>query len=1521
MSRAKFFRWSKRILLGLLAFLVIAVGLLLVVIHTDWGRGKIKAQVESALADTFTGGGTIGRLEGSPFGELRAYDVVINGPDGKPAITVKEARLQITLTDLIDKHANIDYVAAEGVEILMKRDPDGELQFSRLTKPGPSGGWAVDIQTISVRDGHLVLDDNNFDELELGGVLAMSPAGRIVIDAIVRGRWREPRAPIVAMTRVVLDGDVTAFPTLFARVGDLTAVGDEITITTPPTIEIFPGIMHQTRPDLPPALAGELAVSAPKHAVLDLFAVELPGDMQVRTTVTTNRPWTNLDVSAFVGGQRATANVGIDLATLEAAGWVDTGTLDIGMLSMGRVAGRGAATAVFHVKQVEGAELPSAIAIATVRGEIAEAPYAEAVIVASTHGDSIVANVSASGEAADARIAAMLTRRGDALVLDHATLVAKTSNPERASDGCAPVTGRIEAELVASGALLPATDLAVRGRIDGSRIAAAGVSASTLKVGIDAKHLPGTPAGRVELFATNLRQGDVLLRELALTAGSRADGKIAIALRSKPKQDPWAVELDALVDLGTDQRIGELPSAVGDPITIDLTRHLVKVKGDGTWKGDRGEIVISASKITLRDFASSNGGSKVAASMEMLRTGRNAGDLTARVEGSSFDLATLHQGYAGKLDVEATITRRDGLFAGDLAVSALAVSFLPTQLIPVDLDLEIKAGPNQLLIDGELGSMTMGDVRIVADVQAPRDITDVASWQKLERPQIRTARINLDSLKVNELAQLLDLPPDEYQGEVSGELDLSATQLGGQIKLVDFQAPPLRGIGELDATIDIGTDGPRILTPRIVTTIDNLGKLEASATIELPEKLFSPGAWSSLGRASLQGAAVKLYEVQVDPAMLERFGIVTNIRGKVTGDVAVTAGMKSITLTARAADVRGSPIAQPLTLDALATIDERGTNAKVTLVTLPVPDRASAVVLRRPMPLVEITTTIPVTTTDLVRNPAAVLEAELDVVATIPDLSAAQIMATFGRSEIRSGRLSGTVEVSGTVADPTVRANIAVTDLASNRVSRRGKPRSIKRMQIDATWQEGAALVNINGEQTDGMLQLQAIADTSNLSAGSVRVQAKNFDLAPLFAFAPGPAAGGQGTLTADLKIVGLDARTARIAGDLHLSNARMPISPEVGTLRRASVDITVSERDLQVAVDGRLGGGTVKLTGTFGMNGTRPTNGDVKIELRQVSPIGEIEPDIDADVFAKLHIEPTKWVADVDIKNATVDVPDDRGEPLKEIGAPEDMYFVEAGQEIAERKQELAALEAEADEPIIPAFQANITLHSTYVKSTELRGLVTGKLRVDIDGGAHLGMFGAIEAERGDLDLFGRRYQVDRAQVRFDGTVDPLLDVVISHDFPDVTTTTQVRGRVSKPEVILASNPGTYSQGQLLGFLLGGEPSGEPSSGNPRDKVTSAGASLVGNQLGGYVKDKLPVDIDVLKYEAATSTNSQSVTVGSWITQKLFIAYRQRVGARVDENNGEAEVEYYLTRRLVVEGIVGDKNRNGIDLLWRKRY
>ena len=76
-----------------------------------------------------------------------------------------------------------------------------------------------------------------------------------------------------------------------------------------------------------------------------------------------------------------------------------------------------------------------------------------------------------------------------------------------------------------------------------------------------------------------------------------------------------------------------------------------------------------------------------------------------------------------------------------------------------------------------------------------------------------------------------------------------------------------------------------------------------------------------------------------------------------------------------------------------------------------------------------------------------------------------------------------------------------------------------------------------------------------------------------------------------------------------------------------------------------------------------------------------------------------------------------------------------------------------------------------------------------------------------------------------------------------------------------------------------------------------------------------------MLKYQAASTTSSEAVEAGSWITHSLFFQFTDHPEARPDENEEEGTLEWWFTHRLELQVTAGDRNYDGVDMLWRRRY
>lgn len=1530
-------RWLKRGALGVVALLVVAVAAALVAMHTSWGREMIRAQVEHQLETMFTGGATLGRVEGSPLGTLTLHDLVINGPDRRPAISVKTLTVELGILPLLSHQARVGRVVADDVDVDLRRDPDGALQIARLMVPGPKSAWSVDLPSIQLRRAHVRFDGGpdlgalNFDAVALEARAKLPHDGPIDASLELRGTWRERQAAALNLRTVVhSDPRGLAVPYLALRAGDISVIGNHVTVA--------PGDGHV------PAIGGSLIITASAAAVARLAPdVRLPADLAVMLIATPlpGQRWTQLSVAGNVDHTPVWFQGAVDLDARHARGELSTGTLDLAKLSSGRLAGSGAARAVFDVRPGGPQALP--IATATIRGwgAVAGVPTTAFDIALSSAGERMRAAIDATGEGIRVKLTGTLHVVGDLLAIEDATLHASSTDPARASGGRAPVHGALRADLVASGTLRPAPNLAVAGTIDGRQLRVQDLSVASLHLSIDARRLPDRPLGKAHVELVDLVRGDMQLGALTVDAVDRVDGKIAVSVRSRPKQNPWLLDADAIVTppgaAGTGTVAGTVGGTVAGTVTIDVLRHRVRAGNGSDWTGTTGHVEIGPERISVRDFtsASSLGHLAIAGSYE--RAGRRRGDLAANIDATGLALATLSSAYHGRLDAHVVVARRGVAWDGDVRLDGTNLSIDPSAAT-LETHARATLHGTKLAVTATADSVGLGSAKLALELEVPAAVTDPRAWQRLGKDALRSGELAIHGVEVPRAMELAGLAGG-YTGRIDGDFRMSPGQLGGRLEAHHIVAPELRGLGGpggVDVVLDVSQPSPTELAAALTANVEGVGGLSAQAQLAVPERLFDLAAWSALGRGALRSATVRAENITVDPAMLDRFGIASELRGQVSVAVDVGEAGRTVQAALDVSALRGDPFVEPIDVHLTAVVDDRSTSSTLTVRTAgktpgktgdktpgktgdKTGDKASGTPADQTagVTLLEAQGRIPGSILQLIdrlrSDPEAANATPLSASVTLGSVDAPRVLAVFGRTEVIAGGLDGTVELGGTLGRPTVKANLAATGLKVP-PGPGGKPiRTVEKLTLSGSWDGDTAKLDLDGVESEGgALRVSLSGRLRALRDGTLTVKATKFDLVPILAFAPGPAGGASGQLDADLRFTGLDLRTTQVAGELHLLDARVPIAPAVGTLRKAKIDAVIADHEIKLIVDGKLGAGTIAVTGTVALDGAAPNAGKAKITLRKVSPIGVVEPQLSADIAATLSHDHEQWHADLVVDHANVVVPNDRGEKLKPAGPPSDMTFAN-GDRLTRRPMK-------HEQPAQPIFVVDVHLQSTRVQSEEFRGLIKGELKIRADGDS-IGLVGGIEAESGDLDLFARRYYIERAGVHFDGSLDPLLDVRITHEFSDVTTVTEVRGRLSKPELTMSSDPGTYSQGQLLGFLLGGDPGGDPQSGSMSNTVTDAGTSFVANKIGGYVRDALPIDIDVLRYEAATASSGPAVVVGTWLTHALFLAYRQHLEASQQANTGEGEVEYWLSRQVVIEATAGDRGYNGLDLLWRLRY
>ncbi|HTR53017.1 MAG TPA: translocation/assembly module TamB domain-containing protein, partial [Kofleriaceae bacterium] len=807
-----------------------------------------------------------------------------------------------------------------------------------------------------------------------------------------------------------------------------------------------------------------------------------------------------------------------------------------------------------------------------------------------------------------------------------------------------------------------------------------------------------------------------------------------------------------------------------------------------------------------------------------------------------------------------------------------------------------------------IANTRVGAARLDAELAAPAELADVRAWQALSRRAIRRAHVELARVDLHELAQLVGSRAD-VRGILSAELRVTAGDVSGRADARGRVAASPVELGELTARLALAPAALGDVTATVDATAAEIGAARLVATLALPARPFDRAAWRALDRNAVRDASLDAHELAFDPARLARLGIAAPLTGTASFTASVSRALRGARIALDVHAVRGGRLVRAVDVHVDAEGDRAATSARL-------------VARARGQPLVALDAHLAVGADRLLVAPGTARTAPITAHGELAATTFAALAALVAVPHVADGALAGSIDLAGTLARPTATASLVARDVRATTLA--AAPTVVRRLALSASWTPEAAALAVEGDEAGGgTLRVRATGRprwrelAATLAATTdVTIDATRFELAPLVVLVPGPASGIEGALDAKLVLHGLDPKSARLAGTLHVANARVPIAPEIGTLYRGDLAVAIAGGTATLRATGKLNRGDVTLDATAPLATDAPT-GRATLVLHRVQLIGTTQPVVSATIAAQLQRTSDAWHAQLVVRDGDLHVPDAKGRALAPVGAPADMTF---GPPVRPRTPASTSAGARPP-PEQPVLVADITLERTKIASQEVRGDATGKLRVLV-GAEHVALLGDLSLDRGDLVLFGRRYSVDHATLHFDGSADPELDVRITYDFPDVSTITEVRGRASKPELHLTSMPATYSQAELLGFLLGGEPNGDPNQASSQQQnVAGVAGSLLAGELGGLVKKALPVDVDVLRYQAATATSSAAVEVGRWITHELFVAWRQRLEARPDENSGEGEIEYWLARRLSISGTVGDRGYDGVDLLWRRRW
>ncbi|HEY4178352.1 MAG TPA: translocation/assembly module TamB domain-containing protein [Kofleriaceae bacterium] len=1461
-------KWIKRGVLGLLALIVVVIGVVLIAIHTDTGRALIASQVAKVLHGAFPGGAKIGKIEGSPFGELVVYDIELNGPDGKPFIKIDKVEAEITIRALVHGTVHVDRVHADGVTVTNPRPPGPP-------KPPEPGSLEIELPNITVEHANVVLDDTPQGKIELvdtnifAALHLSSGWGPVGIFASIDGRWAQRDAKVSAMVQLQL-GDQIEVP--FASV---TAGGVSVYVA---------GIATGKDMNQP---AGKILISAPKSAVAKLLpGVELPDDARISIDASTKVPPKGVPASTVAfSGTLGTAKVdGVfqgELSTLSARGSLAVSDADIAVISGGRLPGH-ASTAVFV--SVEKGHLHAAVAT---KAQVMQ--FAPVSVVANLDAtpDNVHGMVLATG-AGGLRVVAAggLNKDGGVLALSDTHVGIEVADASAASGGLAPVRGAVDVEAQVAGEF---DDLAVTGKVLGTRLRMNTLGIARVS-GSFAGRIGKKPIGIARLSVDGVTNNGSAVGDADVDATVRPDRTIGVVATAHAAAVQGTVEIAANVSLG-------------DAIEVALSSHKVTLPV-ATWSGTGGHVHIGDDAIIVKDFHTASGESSLSVDASMTRA---SGALSADIEAKDISLAMIDPSFKGLVGAKLEISNHGINWKGTGLISARNVVIDPA-MKPLDAAISLGVDGRHVDVAVKASNADVGGLQLALSVEGPRDLTDAVAWQRLGRDDLHALSIGFD--KLNLVALTNGKAPG---GMLDGTLAIKGGSTDKVLAIDDFPTP----LGAAHGTISLALDDAGGLDVTADGEVGTLGGAKVSAKLLLPEHPFAPLEWKKLGINALHSATVETSDIAVTPALMQQLGIDEPMSGHLAAKVTVGAGLSSVDANVNLTKITGGPLLRPADLSVAAHVDDAQTTAEVHLV---VADNK----------LLDITDThVPVSLDQWLADPKAALNAKFASTLTIRTSFAKTILAAIGRNDVETGTFGGSVTFGGTLRAPTAHALIDLTKIAvRQRLAGRSVP-ELSRLHVDANWDGHAASLQVTGEEapargekdaTKGLLNITLDADVLT-KAVKGRVAIANFELSPLAAFLPGPLVAASGKLDSDLTITGLDPTAGDVNGFLELKGARLPLAAVLGNLRDASVRIDIDKTQIAAKVNGKVGSGTFKLDAKSDPKGLT-TN--VTATVSKLSPIGFLQPQIDGTAKGSFKRDGLFWKGNMTVSNARVFIPEARGNALLDSAVPIDLVFIDEPAE--EREAEQRKLGGIPEKPFLVA---DITIESTKVEIPSFQpALENGSLNasgsIELSVGESVGMDGTLSVDRGEVDIFGRRYTLDYGTVAFDGAVDPYFNIRLTHEYSDITTHVRVKGRPSEIDSLtpeLTSEPGTYSQGQLFGFLLGGNPSADAGSAN-QSASYGVGSAIASSQIKSRVlsKNSVTKQIDVLRCDPGIGSTGTSCTLGKYVTENFFVGVVYRTISLINENTVETQGQYTISTHWLLS-LIGGGTAQGGDVLYRKRF
>lgn len=208
--------------------------------------------------------------------------------------------------------------------------------------------------------------------------------------------------------------------------------------------------------------------------------------------------------------------------------------------------------------------------------------------------------------------------------------------------------------------------------------------------------------------------------------------------------------------------------------------------------------------------------------------------------------------------------------------------------------------------------------------------------------------------------------------------------------------------------------------------------------------------------------------------------------------------------------------------------------------------------------------------------------------------------------------------------------------------------------------------------------------------------------------------------------------------------------------------------------------------------------------------------------------------------------------------------------------------------------------------------------------------ILGNIEADQGDIKVFGSRYTINRGQVSFTNAarLEPVLDLDLQTQARGITVDITVSGTLNKLNINYRSDPPLQPRDIIALLTVGRTP--QTTSGDSNVSATNdanslqSGANSVLGQAIAPVSNRLSklfgitnIKIDPL-VQGITNTPQARLTLEQQISRQITVTYITNLSQTSEQI---FRLEYSLNPQFSLVALRDDNGEFGIDILYKKRF